>query len=134
MLLEPALHFASEITQPLFNKIDAIRYSRQSRNLKEAQDYAERLLQPKYSEKAARAIAKDLVTRYATHDFVIDQVEAGKIGKILDEGGRESEAAGLTISQDMPPEIRGCLDWLALNCFKSWGVGFVEEIPDKATP
>jgi hypothetical protein len=81
VLMAPALHFAAEITKPLFDKIDAVRYTRQSRMLQEAQDYAERLLRGKFSESQAKAIARDLVRNYPTHGFVIDREEAQCVGK-----------------------------------------------------
>jgi hypothetical protein len=65
-LLPHALKFAAEITKPLFEKIDSVRYSRQSRRLQEAQDYAERLLRPRFNEGNAKAIAQDLVRKYPT--------------------------------------------------------------------
>ena len=48
-LLRPALHFTADITRPLFQSVDAVRYTRQARVLKEAQDYAERLLRARFS-------------------------------------------------------------------------------------
>jgi len=134
LLLRPALHFASEITQPLFNKIDAIRYSRQSRMLKEAQDYAERLLQPKFTAERAKAIAKDLVRRYATHDFVIDRDEAKLIGTIYDEDDCATETVGLHVAEDIPESLEELLEWFAMNTHKAWGLGFVEEISKNAEP
>jgi hypothetical protein len=81
-LLPHALHFAAEVTKPLFEKIDTIRYSRYSRVLQEAQDYAERLMRPRLSEAEARAVARDLVRNFPTHGFVIDREESRRVGKI----------------------------------------------------
>ena len=126
LLLRHALRFAVEITHPLFNKIDAIRYSRQSRMLKEAQDYAERLLQPKFEKEQAEAIARDLVRRYATHDFVIDREESKSIG-MLQEEGREGRTVGLHVKRDLSADLESLLDWFAININRTWGLGFVEE-------
>lgn len=128
LLLKPALHFAAEITRPLFNKIDAIKYSRHSRILQEAQDYAERLLQPQFSAEKAKAIAHDLVRRYPTHDFVINIEESRSIGTISDKNGETKEIVGLHVDKKIPEDIRELLDWFLMNTYKEFGVGFVDEI------
>lgn len=105
-LLPHALHFAAEVTKPLFEKIDAVRYSRQSRRLQEAQDYAERLLRRRLPAESAKAVARDLVRNYPTHGFAIDREEAPQIGKME---GR------LPVGLPVPPlkaEIKGILDWM----------------------
>ncbi len=128
-LMEHSLHFAAEITQPLFEKIDAVRYSRQSRILKEAQDYAERLLQPRFSKEQAKAIAKDLVRKYPTHDFVIDRDESRTVGAVVDkETEKENEPIGLHVRQDVDPALNTLLDWFCLNMSGVWGMGKVTEI------
>lgn len=114
LLFEESLHFASEITKPLFDKIDAVRYSRQSRLLREAQDYAERLLQPRFSRDDARVIASDLVTRYPTHEFVIDLEEAKRIGVGTDESGKAKEPIGLHVVRP-PGELIDAVYWLRTN-------------------
>jgi hypothetical protein len=79
LLLPHALHFAAEITKPLFDKIDAVRYCRQYRFLTEAQEYATRLLRKNFPPDVASDFARHLVQNYPTHDFVIDDVEARQI-------------------------------------------------------
>jgi hypothetical protein len=104
-LMPSALHFAAEITKPLFENIDPLRYSRQSRILQEAQDYAERLLQPAFKKNDASAIARDLVRNYPTHGFVIDREEAARIGK------KENQpAVGLKIKKNLSPNTERLLD------------------------
>ncbi|HEX3147141.1 MAG TPA: hypothetical protein VHR66_03610 [Gemmataceae bacterium] len=96
LLLEPSLQFAAEVTKPLFEKIDAVSYSRHSRMLKEAEDYAVRLLvAKKYRRVEAEAIARDLVKQYSTHEFVIDIEECSRIGIVRDEDGKETRRIGL---------------------------------------
>ena len=81
--------------------------------LKEAQDYAERLLQPKFDRKAAKAIASDMVTKYPTHEFVIDYAEAKSIGVVVDpETQREKRPIGLQVTTPPNDEARRELDWL----------------------
>ena len=134
LLIEHALHFSAQITQPLFNKIDAVRYSRQHRMLKEAQDYAERLLQPKFSEEEAKAIAKDLVRQYPTHDFLIDREEAAKIGTLYDSDNEEIGKVGLQLANDVSPALNEVLDWFSHNIGRTWAAGFVvEKAPAKGT-
>lgn len=80
VLLAPVLHFVSEMMRPLFDKIDTVHYTQYARVLKVAEEYAIRLLAPKYPLEKAREIARVLVERYPEHGFVIDSVEARKIG------------------------------------------------------
>jgi hypothetical protein len=115
LLLEHALHFAADVTKPLFEKIDAVRYSRQQRMLKEAQDYAERLLQPKFSEEQAKAIARDLVTKYPTHGFVIDFPEAKRVGVVSEESHEERTVVGLHVAPPPNTKAKEAIDWLYGN-------------------
>ncbi len=78
-LIPTATHFVAEITAPLFNNIDALRYSQMSRVLKEAQEYAERLLVDRYGEHGPH-IATSLVHDYPEHGFAIDVDEIGRLG------------------------------------------------------
>lgn len=136
VLMEPSLHFAAEITKPLFEKIDAVRYSRQSRILQEAQDYAERLLQPKFEKKQAKAIARDLVTNYPTHQFCIDREEAKRIGTVIDEdtGKSVDDPVGLHVIAP-PPSLQDTFNWLALNVSTLFAIGkIVDSPPPKAQP
>jgi len=75
-LLPIATKFVAEMMRPLFEKIDTVTYTQKSRILKEAEDYAIRLLQPEYGEVEAAMIARALVENYSVHDFAIDADEA----------------------------------------------------------
>lgn len=79
-LLPTACHFVSELMQPLFDKIDTVTYTQKSRLLKEAEEYAIRLLEGKYRPEKAKAIARLLVEQYPEHGFIIDAKEASQIG------------------------------------------------------
>jgi hypothetical protein len=119
LLLEPSLQFAAEVTKPLFEKIDSVSYSRHSRMLKEAEDYAVRLLvRRKFSRVEAEAIARDLVKQYSTHEFVIDLEECKQLGIIRDEDGKELRRVGLHAEGPATPEIAQ-----ALEVFYSGGIG-----------
>jgi hypothetical protein len=78
VLLPIACGFVSEMMAPLLDKIDTVHYAKQSRVLKVAQDYLERLLIPHYGS-SARDIADRLVNHYPEHGFVIDRTEMGAI-------------------------------------------------------
>ena len=109
-LMPHALQFAADVTKPLFDKIDSVRFSRQSRRLQEAQDYAERLLRIKFSTLDAKAIARDLVRNYAIHTFVIDKAEAKQLGR-RQQGG----PVGLQVDQRIVPAVEQLLDWFYEN-------------------
>ena len=79
-LMPDVLHFAAEITKPLFDKIDAVRYSQMSRALKVGEEYASRLLAPTCGARKATQIAQKLVSAYPEHAFVITREESEKIG------------------------------------------------------
>jgi hypothetical protein len=122
-LMPHALHFAAELTKPLFEKIDAVRYSRQSRRLQEAQDYAERLLRPTFDDEEAKAIARDLVRNYPTHGFVIDRQEARRVGSIEDQ----PVPVGLQLGK-VSPEVDDLLDWFYLNIGNIRAIGRLEPV------
>jgi hypothetical protein len=98
-LLAPVLHFVSEMMRPLFEKIDTVHYTQYSRVLKVAEEYATRLLVPKYETDAAKTIARHLVERYPEHLFVIDSREASKIGLKTDTLSAEQ----MRIVEEMTP-------------------------------
>ncbi len=75
-LLPLAMRFATDMARPLLEKIDTVHYTQQSRLLKVAEDYATRLLRPKYTTERSEEIARRLVNNYPEHGFVIDRDEA----------------------------------------------------------
>jgi len=80
LLLPGVQHFVAEMLQPLFEKIDTVHYTYMSRLLKVAEEYAVRLLRPKYPGEKAGEIARMLVHQYPEHGFFIDVDEASRIG------------------------------------------------------
>jgi hypothetical protein len=121
-LLPHALKFAAEITKPLFDKIDSVRYSRQSRRLQEAQDYAERLLLKRFNQDQSRAIARDLVRNYPTHGFVIDREESKKIGKM-----DNVPPVGLQVQPDLDDEWNEILSELYANSVGITAIGRIKQ-------
>lgn len=79
-LLPVVLKFVSDMMRPLFEKIDAVQYTQRSRALKVAEEYAVRLLRPRYTKEDAESIARKLVEAYPDHGFVIDASESASIG------------------------------------------------------
>lgn len=61
--------------RPMFENIDVIHFTQRARFLKVAEEYAIRLLRPRYSKEHAEAIARRLVSAYPDHSFVIDAEE-----------------------------------------------------------
>ena len=74
-LLPDVLKFSANITQPLFEKVDAGRFSQMSRILRQGDEMAIRLLKRNYSHYEAKKIASQLVGGYTDHSFIIDRLE-----------------------------------------------------------
>jgi hypothetical protein len=84
-LLPMVLNFVASMKAPLLEKLDTVHYSQQARVLKEAEDYAVRLLERAGCDKrAAQDIPSRLVNRYPDHSFVIDREEATEFLNIDD--------------------------------------------------
>ncbi|HEY4451549.1 MAG TPA: hypothetical protein VGN13_08145 [Solirubrobacteraceae bacterium] len=78
-LLPMVLDFVASMKSPLLEKLDTVHYTQQARVLKEAEDYAVRLLQRAgLDEGTAQEIPSRLVNRYPDHSFVIDREEAAE--------------------------------------------------------
>ena len=92
-----AINFATSLVRPLVDDIDAEKYGELSRELKVGEEYAARLLSPKYEKGEAERIASILVSRYPDHDFVIDIEEAKFIGLKVEEPTDEILAANKKI-------------------------------------
>ena len=102
-LLPIALRFVSDMMRPLLDKIDTVHYTQMSRVLKVAEEYAIRLLIPRYPKEQAEKIARHLVEGYPEHDFIIDAEEAMSIGLNVERA--TSEIA--TILDDIASNING---------------------------
>ena len=98
-LLPHVLQYVTNFLRPLLEKIDTVEYTRKSRELKVAEDYAVRLMMPNYGIDVAKRIARQLVERYATHGFVIDRREARLYQQLTTE---ETFGLGLKIEKPSP--------------------------------
>jgi hypothetical protein len=95
-LLPMVLDFVASMKSPLLEKLDTVHYTQQARVLKEAEDYAVRLLQRAGAgENAAQEIPARLVNRYPDHSFVIDREEAAEFLPMKDA---PSDDAALALS------------------------------------
>lgn len=79
-LISHTMHFITEMVNPLFNKIDVIEFTKMSRILKVAEEYAKRLLFFNHTEENALKIASRLVEHYPEHGFFIGRKEAKEMG------------------------------------------------------
>jgi hypothetical protein len=73
-------HFVAETLRPLFDKIDTVHYTQMARLLKVTEEYAVRLLQPKYVESKAKEIARQFVHEFPEHEFFIGIEDARACG------------------------------------------------------
>jgi hypothetical protein len=92
ILLPHILAYASGFVRPLLEKIDTVDFTKKSRELKVAEEYALRLMKPNYDDSKARRIATSLVEKYPTHGFVIDPTEAENLGLNVESGDDELRA------------------------------------------
>lgn len=96
-ILPLVLEFVAAMKRPLLDKIDTVHYSQQARVLKEAEEYAVRLLQQSgvYADAPGSwtSIPARLVNRYPDHSFVIDREEAAKFLRLMDTPSAETADA-----------------------------------------
>ncbi len=103
-LLPGVQHFVAEALQPLFDKIDTVHYTQMSRLLKVAEEYAVRLLQPKYNLKQATEIARHLIHEYPEHSFFIGLEDVSSCG--LDDLVEEATGEVGSAMRDMVEHIQ----------------------------
>jgi hypothetical protein len=99
ILLPKVLDYVVSFVKPLLEKIDAIDYTKKSRELKVAEQYAIRLMKARYAWPKANAVARSLVEKFPTHGFVIDRDESSSYEKI---GENEEFGLGLSVKKDSP--------------------------------
>lgn len=91
-LLPHVLKFVADMNRPLLEKIDVVHYTERSRMLKEAEQYALRLLRRRWPDPQqdvpdwrARNLVSSLVESYTEHGFPIDTEELRTLGLPVDE-------------------------------------------------
>jgi serine dehydrogenase proteinase len=114
MLIPEVQNFVATMMRPLFEKVDTVHYIQMSRLLKVAEEYAIRLLQPRYSPDRAKEIARYLVDQYPAHDFFVDL--------------EETEAAGLDSVEEATGEVESAIEDMIKYTKKVTYLGWLEEI------
>jgi len=107
VLLPIAFDFATDITRPLLQNIDAVHFTQMSRLLKVSEEYAVRLLQRRYPQAIAVQFGRHLTQNYPEHGFLIDADEDERIRSSFRELGL-GEATPLAETAD--PTVDGMLD------------------------
>ena len=113
-LLPGVQNFVGTMIQPLFEKIDTVHYTQMSRLLKVAEEYAIKLLQPKYSLKQATEIARHFVHEYPAHDFFVNL--------------EDTEAAGLDCVEEAKGELDSALEGIVEHIQDATYIGKLQEI------
>ncbi len=114
-LMPMVLRFVTDMTRPMFENIDVVHYTQMARILKVAEDYAVRLLLPKYPTKEAKTIAegiaRHLVQKYPEHGFVINAEEAKSLGlKTMELSSDQRDAVDALLPMlDTSLTVFGCL-------------------------
>jgi hypothetical protein len=114
-LLPLATHFVAEMMQPLFDKIDTVYFTGVARNLKVAQDYAQRLLENRgLNARKAESIADKLTNAYSEHGYIIDC--------------NELKCIGIDNAEEARGDIADIIENMAFMASKSVMLGPLEEI------
>ena len=92
-LLPHILKFTADMMTPLLSNIDVVEYTKMSRILKVAEEYAVRLLTNNMLEEEARRIASHLVEHYPDHPFFIAPEEARRIGLPIENPSKAIDTA-----------------------------------------
>jgi hypothetical protein len=72
--------FVSRMMVPLLEQVDVTYYTKMSRILKVAKEYAVRLLNKNYTKEKIQSISNRLIEKYPTHGFIINKEEAKDMG------------------------------------------------------
>jgi len=77
--LHESLHFTTEIMRPLYEQLDPLEIGEYKRALAIGEEYGERLL-TMTKNPHRKEISQALLSKYPSHGFVIDRVEARSLG------------------------------------------------------
>jgi hypothetical protein len=126
-LLPHVLKFVADTVRPLLEKIDVVHYNERARILKEAEEYAVRLLRrrfpppsPHEGSDVARQVASRLVEKYPEHGFPID------IDEVRDH-------LGLSV-EELSEEQNALLDELWYLLEGNTVIGRIEEVTVRGRP
>ncbi|MFY9561281.1 MAG: hypothetical protein WAQ52_13695 [Terriglobales bacterium] len=77
--LHESLHFTTEIMRPLYEQLDPLEIGEFKRALAIGEEYGDRLL-AMTKNPHRKTISQALLSKYPSHDFVIDRTEARSLG------------------------------------------------------
>ena len=77
--LHESLHFTTEMMRPLYEQLDPLEIGEYKRALAIGEEYGDRLL-AMTKNPHRKAISQALLSKYSSHGFVIDRVEARTLG------------------------------------------------------
>jgi hypothetical protein len=77
--LHESLHFTTEIMRPLYEQLDPLEIGEYKRALAIGEEYGDRLL-TMTKNPHRKEISQALLSKYPSHGFVIDRVEARSLG------------------------------------------------------
>ena len=123
-ILPLVLNYVTNFVKPLLEKIDAVDYTKKSRELKVAEQYAARLMKARYSWAKASSVARSLVEQFPAHSFVIDRDEAMTFEKV---GATETFGLGLSIKKT-PSDVESILEALVPVLDGLTAIGRLREI------
>ncbi len=126
VILPQVLTYVASFLRPLLEKIDTLDYTKKSRELKVAEEYAVRLMRPQYRAAEAKRVARQLVEKYPTHGFVIDSLEASSF-EVEPDG--ETFGLGLNLCDlgDKEEEVENRLERLTPYLDELTVIGRVQE-------
>ena len=124
-LLPLVLEYVTNFVKPLLEKIDTVDYTKKSRDLKVAEQYAIRLMRPNFSRSNAERIAGHLVEKYSTHGFVIDPQEAEACEQV---GPTEWFGLGLTTIETPAEGIEEAMEKIAPFLDTITAIGRLREV------
>jgi Serine dehydrogenase proteinase len=123
VILPMVMEYSVNLVRPLLEKIDTVDFTRRSRELKVAEEYAFRLMRANYPSETAKRIAQHLVDQYPTHEFVIDRDECKNRVRM----GSTFFGIGLHM-QDATPEVDAALGLISPFLGKTTVIGQVKEL------
>lgn len=122
-ILPLVLDYVVNFVKPLSEKIDAVDYTKKSRELKVAEQYAMRLMKKEYGWARAGDAARALVEKFPTHGFVIDRDEATSW-----ESTVGSDRFGLGLKAKVRDDVDDVLDELVPALDNEIVIGQLEEM------
>lgn len=129
VLVPLALNYVAALMKPLFEKVDTVDYSRKSRDLKVAEEYAARLMRRAYGFAKGKEIARSLVENYPAHGFVIDTDEVVAHNGSNASNDQEAEFGLHLRARLAAPDLQALFDEMVPHLDTITAVGRIEVMP-----